>query len=69
MTQIVYETTWGCWENWGYHHFVSHFVGKMMIIHPLEYSECPIFKQSHMEIYGDIHQNLSPMRPQILVYV
>jgi len=43
--------------------------GKMMIIHPLEYSECPIFKQSHMEIYGDIHQNLSPMRPQILVYV
>ena len=46
-------------------------LGKLGIppLEKLEYSEYPIFKQSHMEIYGDIHQNLSPMRPQMLVYV
>ena len=41
MTQIVYETTWGCWENWGYHHFVSHFVRKNDD-HPLEDFEVQI---------------------------
>ena len=56
--------------KWGIHGDTashSHIVGKNDD-HPLKYSEDPIFRSSHMAIYGD-SQNLSPMRPQILVYV